>query len=149
MKGFSVIEILVVVAIIAIISGIVLTSFSSLNKNQALLTETDTILSMLDRARNRSVSSESATEYGLHFASSSVVLFVGKTYPAGSSTNETENINSRLTVSSINLTGGASDLYFKRISGKASATGTVVLSIAGGGQSKTITIYNTGLSDAR
>lgn len=148
-KGFTIVEILVVLVIMIIIGGIVLTSFSGLNNAEALNTDTDTVLSMIERARTRSVSSENSIEYGIHFASTTVVLYVGKTYTAGSSTSETKNISSKVKVKSINLTGGAYDLYFNRLSGKPSATGTVVFSMFNNASTtKTITIYNTGISDS-
>lgn len=152
MKGFTAIEILIVIAIAIIIAGISLSSFSALNKSQALGTETDTILSMIERARSRSISSENSSEYGVRFATSSAALFSGKNYSASSSNNEVENLNSRTNISSINLTGGASAFYFKKITGKPSATGTIVVSLIGEigtSSSKTITIYSTGLSDVR
>ena len=149
-RGFTVIEIMTVMVIAAVITGIVISSFSQLNSSQALNTEADTILSMIERARARSVSSENASEYGINFASSSVTLFVGKSYTAGSSTNETENLNSKVKISSIALTGGASSFYFNKLSGKPSATGKVILSsVSTASTTKTITIYGTGQSDSR
>ena len=148
-RGFTIVEILVVLVIMGIIVTIVQSSFSRLNSSQALNTEADGVLSMVERARARSVSSENASEYGIRFASTSVTLFAGKIYGA-SSTNEIKNLNSNVRISNINLTGGVSDVYFNRLSGKPSATGTVALSLVGGASTtKTITIYNTGQSDAR
>ncbi|HZS43284.1 MAG TPA: prepilin-type N-terminal cleavage/methylation domain-containing protein [Candidatus Paceibacterota bacterium] len=148
--GFTILEILMVVVILAILVGISYTAFNNLNSSEALDTETNTILSMIERARERTISSENSIEYGVHFASTTAVLFVGKTYSAGSSTSETKNINSKVKVNSINLTGGVADIYFNKLSGKPSATGTIVFSLLSSTSSvKTITIYNTGLSDVK
>lgn len=149
-SGFTLLEILIVVFIVGLLSAISYSAFSNLNSAEALDTETNTILSMTERARERAVSSENSVEYGMHFASTTAVLFVSKTYSAGSSTNETENINSKVKVNSINLTGGMTDVYFNKLTGKPSATGTIVFSLVSApGSMKTITIYNTGLSDIR
>ena len=149
MKGFTAIEILIVIAIMVIIAAISLTSLVNLNNVQALNTETDSVLSILERARARSISSENSSEFGVHFASTSAALFAGKNYSAGAATNEVRNFNGKVQISSINLRGGVVDLYFNRLTGKPSATGTVVFSLSNSTTTKTITIYNTGLSDVR
>ncbi len=149
-KGFTLIEIIVAIFIISALVGISFSSLNNLNNSSALDTETNTILSMVERARARTLSSENDIEYGIHFASTTAVLFVGKTYTVGSSTNETETINSKVKVNSINFSSGVKDIYFYRLSGKPSATGTVVFSLASNSFStKTLTVYATGISDIK
>lgn len=81
----------------------------------------------------------------MHFQPDRVIIFKGKVFLSNDPDNETINIISPATISAITLTGGASDLYFNRLSGAPSASGTIALSISGDASlAKTITISATG-----
>ena len=135
---------MVVIAIGALICLISFSAFYNLSNNQLLAKETSSISSYLERAHSESVSSDNFFEYGLHFTSTSTTLFQGKVYSAASTTNEFYRLNSRLQMTP-NLSGGVSDFYFSKITGKPSATGTITVSLLGSTSTKTITIYATGL----
>ena len=147
MKGFTLFETLVVIGIGVLICLISFSAFYDLDNNQLLAKETEEVVSYLDRARSESVSSNNFFEYGLHFSPTSTTIFQGKTYSSASTTNDFYPLNSRL-VMTPNLSGGVSDLYFARITGKPSATGTVTISMLGSTSTKTIIIYATGLFES-
>lgn len=144
MKGFTLFEILVVIALVVLICTVSFSSLYNLNTNQILARETGAVVSYMERARSKSLSSQNFSEYGLHLATTSVTLFTGENYSSTSTTNELYQLNSQVTLSDA-LTGSASDFYFSKITGKPNATGTVTLSLKNSTSTKVITLYATGV----
>src|SRR3990167_9873510 len=79
-KGFTVIELLIVVTIMALLIAVVLPGFSSFRKSQILSNSSEEIRSSLSRARSETLASVSSSEYGVHFDSDQVVIFKGTIY---------------------------------------------------------------------
>jgi type II secretory pathway pseudopilin PulG len=148
-KGFTVIELLVVFSIMVLLFGIIVSTFFSFRKNQSLALDTQTVVSLLRQARNQTLSSKNSTVYGVHFSSPQAVLFVGSTYSSSDPLNETFNLSSTDTILTITLTGGGNDVIFQRLTGETNQNGTIVISAPGLSQTKTVTIYKTGLVDSQ
>ncbi len=148
-QGFNAIELLVVLSIIALIVVIVLNIFIHVRKNQALVKDTEIIVEVLNEARSLTLSSKDSTNYGVHIASDKVTFFTGGTYSAGNSTNVVYPLNTTDTILTISLSGGGSDVIFNRLTGETSQNGTVVVSSPGISQSKTVTIYKTGVIESQ
>lgn len=144
--GATAIEILVVIAVLGIIFSIALPQFSKIRENQALKTAIGDVLSSLNKARSQTLASVDSSSYGVHFESDKVIIFKGTVFSDVAGDNETINIISPVTISDIALTGGGADLYFNRLSGAPSATGSVVVSSAN--FTKTIAISATGAVSA-
>src|SRR3989337_2984635 len=102
-KGITIIELLIVIVVIGIMALIVLPQFSYIKENQVL-------------------------KYGVHFESDKVIIFKGTVFSAIAPDNENIDLTSPATISAITLGGGGSDIYFNRLSGSPSVTGTVTLS---------------------
>ncbi len=146
--GVTLVELLMVVAILFVLFAVTTRTFQGVNSGKALDTEALHIISELNEARSLTLSSKYANPFGIHFASSSVTLFQGATYDAGSATNTVTLLNSLVHVSSIDLAGGGSDVVFQRLTGKTVHSGSITLSlISSASTSKTIMIYTTGLVD--
>jgi prepilin-type N-terminal cleavage/methylation domain-containing protein len=129
-NGYTLIEILIVIAITVIVLSIVLNSFYSLAKIQALDKDYISVASLLDQAKSQTINSKSASQYGVYFASSTAILFRGGSYTSSSTDNQTYSLNSRVNISSINLTGSTTDqVVFSRLTGYASASGTISISL--------------------
>lgn len=141
-KGFTLIEILLVLAIMVILASIILPSFGKMRENQVLKSTTSEVISVIDKARSQSLSSVGSSEYGVHFQTDKIVLFKGITYSSSDAENEDIILTIPATISTISLTGGAVDVYFDRLSGAPSKSGTIVISVSS--LSKTITISATG-----
>jgi Tfp pilus assembly protein FimT len=149
-KGVTTIEIIAVLAIMAIITFIVSGAFSSSTGRQALDKKTAIVISLIDQARNQTLSSKADSAYGVHFETAKAVLFVGPTYSStATSTNVVEPINPLVRISTISLAGGGSDVLFNRLTGETAQSGTITLSLlASSTQQKVITIYATGQSQS-
>jgi len=143
-QGYTLMEIMVVIGILAAISFIVFAFFNDYRKVQGIRQDSELVESLLYKARNNTLSSKGAYEYGVHFASSSVVMFQGNTYIPAASTNQAFSLTSGVTVSSLSLSGGAVDIVFSKLSGEPSRAGTITLTSTSGSV-KVITVYATGL----
>jgi type II secretory pathway pseudopilin PulG len=147
-KGATLVEVLVIIAIGAIILGISFFTFYNLRNTQSLDQEVGNVLSYIERARSKSTSSSGFSEYGLHFTSTTTTVFKGKVYSASDSNNEIYKLPGGITYSAINLTGGLYDLYFAKVTGKPNVTGTLTLYSSSTGSTKVITIFATGLAQS-
>lgn len=148
-KGFTMLELLIVMGIMAVLGAIILSTFVNFRKNQALQKDTEAVVELLNQARNQTISSKNLSAYGVHFDSTSIVLFIGPTFDPSSITNQVITLNSTDTILSVTLNGGGNDVIFNRISGETDHTGTVVVSSPGLLKSKTVTIYNTGVVESQ
>lgn len=152
MKGFSIIEMMIVIVIVSIISAIVLVSLASFRNEQALKNTTVDIVSLLNKARQNTLSSLNSTNYSVHFESDKAVLFSGNTYSSGDSGNEVINFSSVVTIPAsggINISGGGSNINFDRLTGSVS-NGTidstiVVQLVSDSSKNNTITISKIGI----
>ncbi|MBI5139532.1 prepilin-type N-terminal cleavage/methylation domain-containing protein [Candidatus Nomurabacteria bacterium] len=142
--GFTIMEVLIVIAIVGILAVIVLASFGDMRDRQLLKATASDIFSALDKARSQTLASVNSSEYGVHFQSDKIVIFKGTIYSSSDSNNEEILFTSGAFISSINLTSGAVDLYFNRLSGAPNKSGTITVSVSS--LSKTVTISPTGAS---
>jgi Tfp pilus assembly protein FimT len=149
MKGFTIIEILIIIVVSITLLGLTLMSFNNLNASRALDGSTLLVVSVLNQARIQTLASKDNTQYGVHFDNSSAILFKGDTYSPVSSDNVVVNIHSQASISNINLTGGGSDVVFERLTGKTAQNGVITLSLnSNPSNSRTLSVYLTGLVQA-
>ncbi len=141
-RGFTLIEIMVVLGIMVLIIAVVLPAFSKMRDNQLLKSTTADVFSSLNKAKSQTLSSVSSSEYGVHFESDKIVIFKGTTYSSSDPNNEIVLITSPASISSISLTGGAVDLYFNRLTGAPNKTGSITVAVSS--LSKAVTISGTG-----
>lgn len=148
-SGITMLELVVVIAIIIVLASLIITSFSAFRNSKVLDTGVENILSVLAKARGNTLSSKNAYQYGVHFETSQVVLFRGATYSSSDPSNEVVSLDSAVEISSITLTGGGSDVIFDRLTGKTNMDGTVIIRInSDTSKTKTITINATGIGSA-
>ncbi len=146
-KGFTVVEILVAVSILALILSVVMPSFSKFRDTQALKTTAEDVFSAIDKARGNTLASVNSSEYGVHFQSDKVVIFKGTVYLPSDSSNQSISIFSPATISNVTLggvSGSTGEIFFNRLSGAPSKTGINTITISVNSNSKVITISPTG-----
>jgi prepilin-type N-terminal cleavage/methylation domain-containing protein len=144
-KGFTLVEMLVVLAIIAILLLIATPQFNKFRQAEVLNAASRDVLSSLEKARSNTLSSVNSSEYGVHFQSDQVIIFKGLTYSVGAVTNESISISEPASITNVTLggvSGSTGNVYFNRLYGAPSTTGTVTISTSS--LSKTITISATG-----
>ena len=142
-KGITIIELLVVLAVLGIIISVVMPQFSKIRENQVLKSGVQDILSSLDKARSQTLASLNSSEYGVHFQADEIVIFKGIDFSTRDTTkDEIINIVTPAVISSGTLAVPA-NVYFNRLSGSPSTSGTVTISTTN--YSKIITIWATGV----
>lgn len=143
-RGFTALELAIVIAIVAVLAAIVISSFATFRKTVAINTETEDTASFINRARANTISSKNDQQFGIHFQSDRLVMFQGTTYSAGAGTNETHLLNSSVAATTT-VEGGGVDMVFQKVTGVTTQNATTTLSVVGGAASSTIIIYPTGI----
>ncbi|CAN5190713.1 hypothetical protein BH11PAT1_BH11PAT1_3360 [soil metagenome] len=145
-KGFTLIELIIVISISSLLVGFTYSSFRLLNQSQALGKDANMVSTVLHEARAETLASKNGNQYGVHFETSKIVLFIGPTYNSVTSTNINFPFNTLVTISTISILGGGSEVVFDRLTGDTSKTGTITLSLTSTPTSiRTITVSGAGL----
>lgn len=144
-KGFSLVELLLALSIVAIVAVVGVTSLSNFNTEKALSLEAGKVVSLLVKARSLTLSAKGGDVYGVHFDTDKAVLFKGTSYVAGTAGNQAQPVNSAVRISATVLAGGGAEVLFKKLSGTTTQSGTVTLaSVKNGSLTKVVTISVTG-----
>lgn len=144
-RGLTFLELTISVGILAILLVIVIPSFMDFRRNSILNTETQNVITLVNKARLSSMSSKEDMQYGIHFETSKVVLFQGDTYVAGLGTNEELVLNTALMLSSVVVNGGGADVVFQKVTGATNQNATTTLLATGGTASTTILVLPSGV----
>ena len=144
-KGFTIIELLLVLGIMSILTTILLNSFVSFGREQGLSKDASLVIEVLRQAQSNTLNSKNSNQFGVHFSTNSLILFTGSVYSPGASTNEIYNFNADIRLSSAVLNGGGVDVVFAKLSGGTDNDGTITLVSQSTGATKVIRVYKTGL----
>ena len=145
--GFTLLEMVMVLAVIAIISAISVSSFLRVNRDRAIITETEKVLSLVGKARSFTLAAKDGRAYGVHFEQGKAVLFLGPTYNAATASNEAQVLNKEVRISAISLAGGGSEVVFSKLTGTTAQSGTITLALVNDASiTKVITIAATGIA---
>lgn len=128
-SGISLIEIVLAVAIISIIAAVVVISLSGFRIDQQMDNTQAEILTLFNEAKARTIASVDSSSFGVHIESSRVVLFKGDAFTEPSSDNKEVNIDSRLELANISLSGGGNDVVYSRLTGDVTAFGSFDLRV--------------------
>lgn len=128
MKGFSLIELIIVMTLIAIVATFSITSLSNYQRDTQFGSIAETIVSQLRYAQSKSIAGEGSLTWGVHFDTSVsdqhfIAVFQGASYGAGTNIERTSFGDSARLVN-ITLNGGGNDVLFNRLTGLTSQYGT-------------------------
>ena len=144
--GFTLVEMLVVVAVVATVAALGFSAFYSTNVAQALEKDTARVVASIERARSLTLSSSAHRQYGVHVEANKVTIFPGASYSSGNVENQLELLTTPVNISSYALSGGGSDIVFDRLTGKTNNAGTITVSlISSSTVLHIITVRSTGL----
>ena len=137
--GFTLIEMMLSVAIIGLLAGLSLPVFLSFQTNNDLSQTTEVVADTLRRAETYSRANYGDAQWGVDFASRSVTLFQGATFSGRNTAfDEPETIPSDV------LVGFSGDIIFNKLSGLPASSASINLTSTGG-SSSTLTINNQGM----
>ena len=144
-RGFTLVELLLSLAIVGILVAAGVTAFSTQDRGAALQWEADKIVSLLGAARTDTLAAREGAQYGIHFEEQRTVLFSGATYSASDAGNRVQTLHREVKISAISLSGGGRDIMFQKLTGKTAQSGTVTLAlVSDASKTKVITIAGTG-----
>ncbi len=128
-------EIIVSLSLLAMISSLIFFSFNSLNNIQSLNKQVDFIKSSINQTRLNAVNSKNVVNQSIRFSTNSI-------------TYDDKIINLESNISLMSNNTGTTTIYFSRISGFPSATGTLVYKLQKGNvviATSSIIINNLGI----
>lgn len=146
--GFTLLETLVVIAIVAIISSIVVLSIFSSGQTRGLEKEASMISVILEEARNNSAGVLNGSNYGVKIFSDRVVVFPAPNYVEGGANNKVYSLSdsSDYSITNISLANSSDTIIFKKINGGTDTYGSFRITLKSDtNQYKTIQISATGL----
>lgn len=141
-RGFTAIEMLVSVAIIAFLAAFTVTSLRDYTQRQRFSAESSEIERTLAEQRTRSQASIDDVVHGIRFATTSIVRFQG---PNAATSTASSTISFSVASIQTALTGNTKEITFNKLSGIPSATGTIDIYNASLQTTTTITVYASGL----
>ena len=134
LKGFTVIELLVVIGIISILVGFGLPSYFYMKKNISFYSSVESILNTLRLAQNRAISSQDGTIHGVYFETDQCVLY-GEDWSSPTYTRA-------FPLESGKILGASTNVEFERLTGEASSQMSIVVEYSG--RQKIINVEETG-----
>ena len=103
---------------------------------------------ILNLARQRTLASLAASNYGVHFEQGQFILFKGAIYDPLDPDNIFYPLTDSLEISEIVLNGGGSEVVFNRITGETANTGTVKIQVQDdSSRFKTVEVLSSGRAD--
>ncbi|MDP1689244.1 MAG: prepilin-type N-terminal cleavage/methylation domain-containing protein [bacterium] len=140
LKGFSLIEVLVVISIFTMLLGIGLFFSFDFYRGYQISTERDIAVGILEKARSRAMSNIFESSHGVHVEQGQYVIFRGNIYVVGAGTNEVIPGNATISKNPMPY-----DIVFAELTGLPDIAGNLTLS--DGVNIKIITINNEGRID--
>ncbi len=138
-SGFTAIELLVVVAIIALLAAVGgLIGFDALGRS-SVHSERDLLVSLLTSARARALANVNEKGHGIHINLNEFVIFEGTTYNISDPKNRSVGRNTGVTVTTVPANA---DIIFNQLS--ASVVIPVGISLTQGGQTDAVDINSQG-----
>ena len=142
-RGLTLTEVIIAVAIMGLIVAAAVGGFASYAERQAFNQFVNDITLSIKEQRKRTLASVESQQYGVHISSTTVSYFEGAAYSTTSVTSKVDIPNNISATSS--LSSGETYITFARLTGEASATGTIVFDDSRSGSTATITINALGL----
>ena len=137
-QGVSLIEVLMVISIIGILSGISVSGYFYYKKNSELDLSLWQVANMLRKAKANSVSVVEDDQWGVRIEKDGVIVFRG-----GNFSERDASFDSVVALSGITEVSGVSQISFTKFSGLPSTSGSITLS--SGLQTKNIQINAAGI----
>ncbi len=142
-KGFTLVEMIIVLAIIGILISISVVAFINARKSNELTTQTDKLLLMIEQARALALNGKGNGNVGIRLSSTTYEIFVGNSY-VSSADNKLGRVEGPYWIETT-LPFPNPEIIFTRLGGVPNRTGTIsIVDTRDGSRKKTISIGNQG-----
>ena len=142
-SGFTLVELLIVLAVIALVASAATFSFTQLDGSQSIDKTTLSVLSFLNEAQSQAISSKDDSNFGVRILNNKVIFFEGASYGTASASSSYGLSN---LVAIATSSGIGTDIIFTSLTGQTSASGTInIYLIASPKTSSTIQVFSTGV----
>lgn len=121
-NGLALLEILLVMAIFAIIAGFGLVFSMNFYRSYLISYERNVVIGTLSKARSRAMANMYQSSHGVHFGDDAYTVFRGSTYDPSSPFNESFPKTENISIS------GLTDVVFEQLTGNASPEGSLTIS---------------------
>ena len=137
-RGITLIEILIVIAVLLILATVILGAFSGFRAQKTLDATTETVIAGFSRARLNTMSSKNDGRYGIHIEPTRLTYFLAPTFATGTATNVIFPLPKAVEFGGIWIKGGGNDIFFDRYTGATSQYGCLELRAKGKSFAKTL-----------
>jgi prepilin-type N-terminal cleavage/methylation domain-containing protein len=141
-KGFTLIEVLVVMGILGILSTLGYLVTIDFYKSYSFNAERDTIVSLLQKARAESLSNINNSAHGVYMDGTNYTVFQGAAYNSGNSLNQSIPVSPGISIQPQPPLTMPLTIDFTQLSGDSSVNGNFTLT--DGKRSETISLNNEG-----
>ena len=142
-KAFTALEILISLAIMALLVTVSIGAFSKFQNAVYLDGAVESVSSLIREARTRTLASDGGSQFGVYFETQRAVLFRGTVFSEGGIDNKVYNIPDKAEV--ININFPASSAVFKRLTGDTETAGDISVRLKNGSGLKKIIVNEVGL----
>lgn len=146
--GFTLVETLVAIAVLVLLATVISSGLASFRESAALDQAVDETLEFLREARSKTLASEGASSYGVHFAPAAVTMFQGWVYSPSNPTNTVVQLPALVEISSITLSTTTASVVFERLTGESPAAGTVTFRTTRSAKTRQIQVLPSGVAVA-
>ncbi len=149
--GFSLVELIIGIAILALLMTMLITAYVSLQKKPQLDNATQEVMNILRLAQNQTLASQGNSKYGVYFNTATTpntyILFRGTSYATrDTSVDKTYLVAAITEFSAITITGGGSEVVFDQLTGATQKSSSVTLWLKDDhSQVKTIYVDSSGV----
>jgi len=143
-RGFSLIEILVVIAIIGLLGALSAVGFKSMYESATLRAGAGEVFGALTTARAKTLASDGDQVHGVHISHTEVTRFEGDTYISGASENKVYAFEGGIRATSTLISAGGIVL-FERLTGKPNTTAIIYVYDIFRSATTTIILHGSGL----
>ncbi len=121
MKGFSIIEIIVVMALISIVGSISVVTYNTMRQLGDVKHASYVLVNALKEAKNKAKMMQADTDWGVNITSTDVIVFNGSSYTNNFS-EKSYDIPNNLTIE------GLTEIVFSKFTGLPTSYGTTTFS---------------------
>ena len=136
-KGISIIEILVVIAIIGILSGVSAGAYFYFKKGANFDLSAQQVANLIRRAQNKSIAMENDDAWGINITSQQAIIFKGTNF-----SGRNQSFDEKTTLTEIMTVSGSSQFIFNKFTGFPISPGSLI--VDNGSASKTIQVNAKG-----